>query len=121
VLPHRGTPTRKLLERMFASRGIAPPRAAVETSDLSMVRGMLLTSDLVTAISPQQFDHELQTGVLAVLAIPLPETSRTIGITHRADAHPSTAATVLMSELRNVAGEFAKSAGAASRLETDEG
>ncbi len=74
---------------MFANRGIAPPETVVETTDLAVVRGMLHESDVITAISPQQFDRELRTGTLVQLALRLPETSRVIGITQRTDSHPS--------------------------------
>ena len=108
ILPRRDTPTRQRLEKMFASRGLQPPLTVIETSDLTMLRELLLQGDMITAISPQQLDHELGTGALSMLPIALPETSRTIGLTYRADGHPSTAATMLMGEIRQYSREFAK-------------
>ncbi len=103
VLPRTGTPTRDRVEALFADRGIPPPAVPVETSDLAVLRGLLLESDLVTAISPQQLHHEFRTGLLATLPIALPETAREIGITVRAGGIPSPGSALLMAEIRAVA------------------
>ena len=46
VLPRAKTPTRVLFERAMHARGLAPPDVVVETSDLAVLRGVLLYSDL---------------------------------------------------------------------------
>jgi LysR family transcriptional regulator of gallate degradation len=99
VLPRRNTPNRRLFEQALASRGVAVPEAVVETSDLAVLRGVLLQSDLLTAISPRQLDYELEAGLLTRLAVPLPDTRRVIGITRRVDGLASPGANVLMEEI----------------------
>jgi LysR family transcriptional regulator of gallate degradation len=99
VLSRRPTPNRTLLERALAQRGIAPPRIAVETSDLAVLRGVLLNSDLLTAISPRQVSYELDAGLLVTLPFALPDTRRVIGITRRTDSLASPGARILMDEI----------------------
>ena len=105
VLPRRGVPTRDLSEQVFSGRGIPLPAICVDTSDLAMLRGLLLEGDLVTAISSRQLHHELQAGVLVRLPIKLPETLRKIGFTSRLGSRPSPGATLLMNEIRVVCQE----------------
>ena len=81
------------------ARGLAPPDVAVETSDLAMLRGVLLNSDLVTAISPRQLAYELRSKLLTVLPFPLADTRRVIGITRRADSLASPGAAIVMDEI----------------------
>lgn len=102
VLPRKGAPTRDLFEKVLAARGHARPNISVETSDLAVLRGVLLESDMLTAISPRQLHYELEAGLLAVVPVSLPETRRQIGITQRTDSHPSPAARLLMEEIRGV-------------------
>lgn len=99
VLPRVNTPNRTLFERAWQARGLPPPDVVVETSDLAVLRGVLLNSDLVTAISPRQLSYELAEGLLRVLPIPLPDTRRVIGITRRVDSLVWPGARLLMDEL----------------------
>lgn len=101
VLPNHGTPSRKQLELAFKLEGLRAPSATVETSDPAILCGMLRGTDYVTAISPRQLEHEISSGMLAVLNIPLPNTTRLIGITHRRDTAPTRAAAALMAAIRH--------------------
>lgn len=105
VLSKHGTPARTLFDLSFSSQDLNPPEAAVETSDLAILRGLLLGSDMATAISAQQLHYEITAGVLKVLDIELPNTARTIGITQRAGSHPSPGALALMAAIRDIAVE----------------
>ncbi|MBP0495618.1 LysR family transcriptional regulator [Pararoseomonas indoligenes] len=102
VLPPRGTPTRELLEGAMRARGLPEPVVTVETTDLTITRGLLLDSDMVTAVSPHLFQHETGAKALAVLPFALPETRRTIGFLQRAGGSPSLAARMLMDSIRAV-------------------
>jgi LysR family transcriptional regulator of gallate degradation len=106
VLPRKGTPTRDLLEAAFARRDMAPPDVRLETSDLAVLRGVLLESDLLTGISPRQLYYELEQAALVTLPITLPETAREIGITRRTGSQPSPGAALLMDQLRVLGDEF---------------
>jgi LysR family transcriptional regulator of gallate degradation len=99
VVPRVNTPNRTLFERALAARGLASPDVVVETSDLAVLRGVLVNSDLLTAISPHQLSYELASGLLIVLPSPLQDTRRIIGITRRTDSLASPGATMLMEEI----------------------
>ena len=99
VLPRVNTPNRSLFERALTTRGLPAPDVVVETSDLAVLRGVLVNSDLLTAISPRQLSYELAAGLLASLPIALPDTRRVIGITRRADSLAWPGAKLLMEEI----------------------
>jgi len=100
VLPRVNTPNRTLFERALERRGLSAPNVMVETSDLAVLRGVLVNSDLVTAISPRQLSYEFTGGLLRVLPFPLPDTRRVIGITRRTDSLVWPGAKLLMEEIR---------------------
>ena len=102
VLSRRGSPSRELLEQFFLSAGQPSPLPAVETGDLALLRGLLVESEMVTAISPHQLRYELRDGSLAVIAFPLKQTRRSIGIAQRQGGFPSPGARALMDEIRAV-------------------
>jgi len=105
VLVRSGTPARNLLELSFRESGQPPPLPAVETSDLAILRGLLLHSDMVTAISAHQLHFEIQGGALVVLPFPLDKTDRQIGVTYRAGALLSPGALALLEEIRRAVRE----------------
>ncbi|TFY97444.1 LysR substrate-binding domain-containing protein [Ramlibacter rhizophilus] len=103
VLPPSGTPSRTALDACFADAGLGSPRVAVESSDISVIRGLLLETDMLTAASRQLFLHELQAGALVTLPVALPGTERPIGVLRRAPEHASPGARELLEEIRRVA------------------
>jgi LysR family transcriptional regulator of gallate degradation len=102
VLSRHGSPSRELLEHFFSGARQAPPEPAVETGDLAVVRGLLLESDMITALSAHQLRHEIDEGRLVVLDFPLAATRRQIGLTQRAGALPSPGARALMRAIEEV-------------------
>jgi len=115
VLPRENTPNRTLFERALAERSMPRPDVVVETSDLAVLRGVLLNSDLLTAISPRQLAYELNAGLLSLLPIPLVETRRIIGITRRTDSVESPGAKLLMEEIARRCPDVLASNGSKSR------
>lgn len=107
----RATPGRELLDHSFSVRGLPPPVESVETGDLAMLRGLLLDTDMVTAVAAKQVEYELASGLLEVLPIDLSETVRAVGLTQRADGRASPGALALMHEIRRAAQEVTTSAG----------
>ncbi len=87
------------LERALARRGLPAPSIAVETSDLAVLRGVLINSDLLAAISLRQLSYDLSAGLLTLLPIPLHDTRRVIGITRRSESVASPGAKLLMEEI----------------------
>jgi LysR family transcriptional regulator of gallate degradation len=102
VLSRPGSPARELMERFFQHSGQPSPQPAVETGDLALLRGLLLKSDMVTAISAQQLHYEIEAGMLRVLDFPL-ATQREIGITQRSGALAAPCALALIEEVRRCA------------------
>jgi LysR family transcriptional regulator of gallate degradation len=106
VLPRSHSPSRAILDALFERGRLAPPVPAVETADLAMIRGLLLQSDMVAALSAHQMQYECELGQLAVLDVPMPDTERDIGLTMRAFADPSPAARKLIDAIREVVAQF---------------
>jgi len=102
VLARSGAPARNLLELSFRESGQPPPLPAVETSDLAILRGLLLHSDMVTAISAHQLHFEIRAGALVVLPFPLDKTDRQIGVTYRSGALLSPGVLALLEAIRSV-------------------
>ena len=102
VLSRSGSPSRDLLKQAFGQSGQPSPNPTVETGDLAILRGLLLQSDMLTAISARQLHYEIESGALVVLNFPLEGTLRQIGITQRQGAMASPGAKSLISEIRDV-------------------
>ena len=107
VLPRRGTPTRSLFHRAFRRRALAEPKRLLEISSHASVRSILLGSDRVGLISRRQIRFEEEAGLITVLPIDLPEATRPIGLTMRADWVPSQAQKMFIRELESLAGAYA--------------
>lgn len=108
ILSRTGSPSREILHRCFTDAGFAPPKPCVETGDVPILRGMLLESDMLTAISSEQLRYELDKHDLVVLPIDLSRTRRGIGITVRRGTLPSPGARVLMDEISAQADKMIK-------------
>ncbi|TFL14682.1 LysR family transcriptional regulator [Pusillimonas caeni] len=102
VLPIQGTPTREVLNTIFETLGISEPRVAVESSDLSVIRGLLFNSDMITVASQHLFEPEIRSGLLAALPVELPQIRRPIGILRRKQDHSSPGAQLLIEEIRSI-------------------
>lgn len=102
VLSRSGSPSRELLELSFSEARQAPPEPAVETGDLAVLRGLLMESDMLTAISAHQLRYEIRDASLVVLDFPLDRTRRQIGLVQRVGAFPAPGGRALMDEIRNV-------------------
>jgi LysR family transcriptional regulator, regulator for genes of the gallate degradation pathway len=109
VLPRAETPARRLLDNSFVAMDIPPPDPVVESGDLGIVRGLLLGSDMLAAVSARQLEHELESGELVKLPLDLADTHRAIGLTFRAGSLLSPAAGALVAEIRRVCGYITSS------------
>lgn len=102
ILTRSPTPARYLLNQNFRSLGIAIPEPVIETGHLAILRGILMQSDLLAAVSSQQLDVEIISGDLVVLPIKLPATRLAIGITSRVGSLPSPATEAMLLCLKQV-------------------
>ncbi|WP_174509613.1 LysR family transcriptional regulator [Klebsiella oxytoca] len=96
VLPRSNAPARHLLEKAFLTLGLPLPQPTVETGDAAMVRGLLRDSDMLAAVSASQMRFEIDNGLLTILPVSLPDTTRRIGLTFRAGSLPSPATQALL-------------------------
>lgn len=108
VLPPRASPTRQVFSAALRAGNLPDPEPTVESSDLSVIRGLLLETDMITAASRHLFRHELEQGALVTPIRALPGTDRPIGILRRS-ANASPLAKLLMRELRNIPARSRKS------------
>ena len=89
ITPAPGTPLRSQWQAMFEAAGAVAPRVPIECGSVIMIRQMLLQSDFLTLLSPDQVAVELDAGWLVKVADAPGEVSRTIGVTSRADWRPT--------------------------------
>lgn len=100
VLPRSNAPARHLLDQAFVALGLPQPLPVVETGDAAMVRGLLLDSPLLAAVSASQMRFEIDNHLLTVLPVKLPNTRRRIGLTFREGNLPSPATQALVNFIR---------------------
>src|SRR3546814_11296216 len=108
--PSRGTPRRGECERMFADAGIAPPRVPSEWGSVITIRQILMDSDFLTLLSPDQVAVELEAGWLRRICDVPPGLVRRIGLTTRANWRP----TARQASFIELPGKLANSGGVVS-------
>jgi DNA-binding transcriptional LysR family regulator len=86
-LPQRGVPLRDRWEAMFTDEGVSPPKVRVEIGSGIAIRQILISTDALTLLSPDQVKLELEAGWLSIVA--QSALTRTIGLTRRADWRPT--------------------------------
>lgn len=104
VIAAGGAPLRTTWEQMFAAAGLAAPPVPIELGSVMTIRQLLIDSDLLTLLSPDQVAVELEAGWLVSLGEAPPGHDRTIGVTTRASWRPTSVQAEFMDDLRAVAG-----------------
>lgn len=105
VIGARGAPMRRQWETMFAADTGPRPSLCVESASILMARGLLLEDDWLALMSFDQFRADHDAGVLTPIGPPIPGSRRSIGVTIRADWHPTATQQALMETLHTVAVE----------------
>jgi len=100
VLSRASSPLRYQLNDFFRAYGQPLLEPSVETADLATLRGLLLHSNMLTALSRHQMHYEVASGGLQALDFPLDGMQREIGVTVRAGARLSPGAHALLQEVR---------------------
>jgi DNA-binding transcriptional LysR family regulator len=88
VVGPQGTPLRAHWQALFAGD---PPPVPVECGSVMVIRGLILQSDLLTLLSPDQISVELEAQMLVRIDVDLPGSVRTIGLTTRHGWRPTAA------------------------------
>ncbi|WP_341957787.1 LysR family transcriptional regulator [Pseudomonas sp. RC10] len=107
VLPRAGSPARRLLEACFTEASVQAPWPVVETADMAIIRGLLLRSDMLAAVSRHQLEQEMASGELCQIDVQLSGTARPIGLIYRNASLHSAAANAAMGAIRHVVKEMA--------------
>ena len=82
-----GTPLRAHWEALF--EGGALPPVPVECGSVMVIRGLLMQSDLLTLLSPDQIAVEMESSMLVRIGPDLPGRVRTIGLSTRSGWRPT--------------------------------
>lgn len=105
IVPSSGAPLRTGFEAMFRSAGLDPPIVPIECGSVMMIREILMQTDFLTLLAPDQVSVERQAGWLVSLGEPPGQFDRTIGITTRAQWRPSPAQADFIAQLDRAAAE----------------
>lgn len=102
IIAASGAPLRDAWEQMFARGGLGLPDVLVESGSVMTIRQLLIDSDCLTLLSPDQVAVELEAKWLTTIA-PAPEgLARTIGVTTRASWVPTAVQSDFLAELAAV-------------------
>jgi DNA-binding transcriptional LysR family regulator len=74
---------------MFESVPVIPPHVPIECGSVITIRQLVVQTDFLTVLSPDQVAVELEAGWLVKLGDAPGDVRRTIGITCRADWRPT--------------------------------
>lgn len=105
VIAATGAPVRARWERMFRQHGHEPPRLRIECGSVLITRGLLLEDDWLTLMSRDQFVIERRAGLLSEIGSAGDDLRRRIGLTTRADWHPTRLQQAFVETFRTVCAE----------------
>jgi LysR family transcriptional regulator of gallate degradation len=106
VVNIEGTPARAMFDKVFEND--VRPTSLVETGSMVLMRELLMVSDHLGFISKVQIRSDLRIGSLVQLRATLPDTSRPIGLTMRADWVPTQAQKDLLDDIRAATATLAR-------------
>ena len=95
------TPLRVKWEKMFSGAGLTSPQVPIECGSVITIRQILLDSDFLTLLSPDQVAVELEAKWLTKIADTPAGLKRTIGITSRVGWRPTTMQSAFIAALHN--------------------
>jgi LysR family transcriptional regulator, regulator for genes of the gallate degradation pathway len=100
ILPGAISPARAIFESSFSDAGLTPPTPSVESIDPSIIRQLLIYSDMLAVTSRSLMFTEIESGQLRELKnVPFPGITREVGLILRQGAVLSPAAEELLAEL----------------------
>ncbi|MFM5884912.1 MAG: LysR family transcriptional regulator [Novosphingobium sp.] len=102
----KGSPLRDSFERFFALADVPPPAVPIESGSVMMIRQILIDSDFLTMLSPEQLTVELEAGWLTKIAALPQSLGRTIGVTTRASWRLTQVQSEFMTDLAAIAAEM---------------
>lgn len=103
TVPAPGAPLRVQWEKMFTDANVLPPHVPIECGSVITIRQILLDSDFLTLLSPDQVTVEIEAGWLTKIADTPDGLMRTIGITTRQGWRPTGMQCAFVTSLGKVA------------------
>lgn len=103
VVPLPNTPARAAVERAFAEQGAAPPADYVQATSAGFTRSIVAETDYLAFASRGQAKKDERAGILRVVTLALPTTSRDVGIALRSGGELSPDLQALVEALREQA------------------
>ena len=92
-------------QQLFDKAGMERPIAPIQCGSVALIRGVLVRSNFLTLLSPDQVRAEIEAGQLIEIRSDAPDTARTIGAITRRDFYPTKLQRLFLEELRAVAKE----------------
>ncbi|MEP4873885.1 MAG: LysR family transcriptional regulator [Parasphingorhabdus sp.] len=89
IIPAGGTPLRAGWQSMFDKKSIPLPQVPIECGSVITIRQILIESDFLTLLSPDQVAVELEAGWLAKVSNISQGYTRNIGVTTRTEWRPT--------------------------------
>lgn len=89
VMPPEGTPLHSLWRLIFDEKGLALPHVPIECGSVITIRQLLIASDFLTLLSPDQVAVELEAEWLTIIAEAPTALSRNIGLSTRTNWQPT--------------------------------
>ncbi len=105
VIASEGAPLRVLWEAMFTRAKLPLPLVPVESGSVMTIRQLLMDSDLLTLVSPDQVSVEIEAGWLVKIADLPDDLDRAIALTTRASWRPTAVQAEFVAELMRAASE----------------
>ncbi len=105
IVPEPGIPLHSLWQRIFDDAGVALPPVRVASGSVILIRQILLQTDCLTLLSPDQLAVELEAGWLEAVCRAPAALARKIGTTVRTGWQPTPAQQDLLDLLREHACE----------------
>ena len=95
-----------MVERFMIANGVSRLANIVETRSPDFSRQYVLNSDAVWMISRGVVAHDIENGMFKVLHIDTSDTQGPVGLTTRADTHPSPTLRLMMDTITRVASHY---------------
>lgn len=101
-IPQLGVPLRDRWQNLFGAPGFTTPNVKVECGSVITIRQILMKTDCLTILSPDQVAVELEAGWLKVVGLAPDSLNRTIGLTYRENWRPTPLQSEFISTLKQV-------------------
>ncbi len=98
----RGVPLREHWQEMFELAQCMPPRVRIECGSVILIRQVLIDTDCLTILSPDQVAVELEAGWLSIVGPAPKNMQRVIGVTHREGWRPTNLQRCFIETLKSV-------------------